>query len=245
MLKSRKIMGMACTVRIEEPTVHPQIFDNVFNYWRRVDRIFSTYKPNSEISRINRGELSVADASKEVQNILRMARETRLLTRGYFNVVHQGKIDPSGLVKGWAITGGANILRHAGYRNFLVEIAGDLEVSGGGPDGSGWKIGLRHPFELDKYVKIVKLKKNGVATSGAYLQGDHIYNPVANKVPSGVASITVIGPSAYDADRFATAIYAAGKKGLKLLPGGANLEGYLIDSNGVATYTAGFEKYVV
>jgi thiamine biosynthesis lipoprotein len=242
---SEKIMGMVCTIRIEEPEVNPKIFDKVFDYWRRVDATFSTFKPESEISQINRGVLRVSDASKEVREILQKADETRILTKGYFDPTRDGRIDPSGIVKGWAIAGAADLLRRAGYKNFLVEIAGDLEVMGDGTDGDGWRIGIRHPFELDKNAKIIKLSRGGIATSGAYLQGAHIYNPLSNTPPRGLASVTVIGPNAYEADRFATAIYAAGRDGLELLTGQAQLEGYLIDDSGLATYTAGFEEYVV
>jgi len=60
-----------------------------------------------------------------------------------------------------------------------------------------------------------------------------------------IVSLTVIGPTVYDADRFATAAFAMGRQGIEFLESQKEYEGYMIDAKGIATYTNGFEQYVL
>ena len=84
-----------------------------------------------------------------------------------------------------------------------------------------------------------------MATSGTYVRGQHIYNPKNSDQPvTGIVSLTVIGPDIYEADRFATAAFAMGPAGIIFIEQLAGFEGYMIDPNGLATYTSGFERYV-
>jgi len=65
-----------------------------------VDKQFSTYKNDSEIMRINRGEISVENYSKEVKEIFALAEKTKRETSGYFDIKKpDGTLDPSGVVK--------------------------------------------------------------------------------------------------------------------------------------------------
>jgi thiamine biosynthesis lipoprotein len=157
--------------------------------------------------------------------------------------MHNGKIDPSGLVKGWAIYNAGQILRKKGFKNFYVEIAGDIEIAGLNSEGKKWAIGIRNPFNKKENVKVVYLNDRGIATSGNYERGKHIYNPKEKKQAGEVASITVIGPNIYEADRFATACFAMGTKGIYFLEKLPDFEGYMIDHKGLATFTSEFEKY--
>ena len=94
-------------------------------------------------------------------------------------------------------------------------------------------------------VKAVCLTNQGIATSGTYIRGQHVYNPFSPESQlTKIISITVIGPNVYEADRFATAAFAMQEKGIQFIESKENLEGYMIDSSGIATYTSGFEKFV-
>src|SRR5690349_3201604 len=110
MIQTRMLMGMPVTVEIVDAGVNEVDFNEIYAYFESVDERFSTYKEHSEISKINRGEISIEDASEEMQNIFALAEQTREETNGYFNIEHNGQYDPLGIVKGWAILNAAQIL---------------------------------------------------------------------------------------------------------------------------------------
>ncbi len=222
-----------------------KLLDKVFDYVRYVDDKFSTYKENSEISLINRGEITLAQASDEMRTIFELAEQTKQETDGYFDIAHNGFYDPSGLVKGWAIDQAAQILRQEGCANFYVEAGGDIQVAGKNPLGQEWRVGIRNPFNLNEIVKVVSVSDCGVATSGTYIRGQHIYNPKDDGQPmTEVVSLTVIGPDIYEADRFATAAFAMGREGIQFVESLVGFEGYMIDRDRRATFTSGWERYV-
>jgi FAD:protein FMN transferase len=111
MKETRLLMGMPITIEVVEATAPAAIFDRVFAYFTSIDQTFSTYKLSSEISRINRREIAVAQASQEMRDIFALAEQTRQDTGGYFDIARDGIYDPSGVVKGWAIYQAAQIMR--------------------------------------------------------------------------------------------------------------------------------------
>lgn len=126
-----------------------------------------------------------------------------------------------------------------GYREFFIEAGGDIQAN-----GKDWKVGIRNPFKIGEIVKILNIKNKGVATSGNYERGRHIYNPLTGQSADEIVSLTVIGPDIFEADRFVTAAFAMGKKGINFIEKLPGFEGYLIDKERLATFTSGFEKYV-
>lgn len=244
MKRSWPIMGMPVNVVIEDEAADEAAFTAVRDYLREVDERYSPYKPDSEVSRIN-GGLPKSKWSAGIKSVLRLCEETKRLTHGYFDVYRGGRLDPSGLVKGWAINNAAGKLRAAGFKNFYVEAGGDVQVSGLNGDGEPWSVGIRNPFNKDEIVKVVRISAEGVATSGTYLRGQHIYNPHKPGTEiRDVASLTVIGPNIYEADRFATAAFAMGRRGIGFIESLDGFEAYMITSDRQATLTSGFERYV-
>lgn len=244
MRETRIIMGMPVAIDIvgtDDPGVH-QI---AFAYFEAVDRRFSTYRHDSEISAINRGETEPGQYSAEMAEVFAIAETTRWETLGYFNIrTPQGTLDPSGIVKGWAIRNAARLLESTGATNFFVDVGGDIQVLGVNSDGNNWRIGLRDPFHPDQIVKLVYPRGSGIATSGNYVRGDHIYDPHAPDHPiTDLVSLTVIGPDVLEADRFATAAFAMGADGISFIEKTPGLEGYAIDVVGIATFTSGFGAY--
>ena len=211
--------------------------ERVFNYFHYVDDQYSPFKETSQVAKLNRGE----EVSKEMKLILSLSQDLRDQTGGYFDIVRpDGKIDPSGIVKGWAIKNAADILRKVGYRKFFVDAGGDAEIV-----GENWKWGIRNPFNIQEIVKVLNLSNCGIATSGTYERGQHIYNPVTKRSDlTDIVSLTVIGPNVFEADKFSTPAFAMGKVGIEFIEKQKDLEGYMIDKEGIATYTTGFEKYV-
>jgi FAD:protein FMN transferase len=244
MKRTAVIMGMPITVEIIDTTV-TKYFEAVFSYFRQIDSRYSTYKTDSEISQINHG-LPEAQWSDEMKLVLDLCEQTRKETEGYFNIEHKGRLDPSGLVKGWAIHNAAATLREQHIADFYIEAGGDIQVSGRRAGNRPWTVGIRSPFNIEEIIKTIAVTSEGVATSGTYIRGQHIYNPFhPDKAINQVSSLTVIAKNVYEADRFATAAFAMGVKGINFLEATAGLEGYMVTADRLATYTTGFERYVV
>jgi FAD:protein FMN transferase len=237
-------MGMPITVEVLADNATRYIA-SVFDYFKSVDERYSTYKDSSEISQINNG-LPKNEWSQEMKTVLKLCEQTRQATDGYFDITtNNGKLDPSGLVKGWAINNAAQLLQASDVQNFYIEAGGDVQVRGSNAVNEPWSVGIRNPFKLDEVIKVVQLTTQGIATSGTYIRGQHIYNPRQRRqVLNSVKSLTVIGPNVYEADRYATAAFAMGAQGIGFIESTSGLEGYMVDANKIATYTSGFERYV-
>ena len=124
--------------------------DEVEKFFFQVDRDFSTYKENSQVSQIRRGELKIEDASEYVQQVWALCEFSRELTLGAFDPWKaEGGFDPSGLVKGWAAELGAQMLVEAGIENVLINASGDIVLRGGKPDGGPWNIGIASPDDVE------------------------------------------------------------------------------------------------
>jgi thiamine biosynthesis lipoprotein len=243
--RTELIMGMPITVEIVGARSAEKLIIEVFDYFKVIDERYSTFKPTSEISRIN-GGVSRNKSSDEMRKILELCEKTKRETNGYFDIErNDGTLDPSGLVKGWSIQNATVMLLQAGEYDFFIDAGGDIQAHGKNPDGETWKIGIRNPFNRNENVKIITVHNKGVATSGTAIRGQHIYNPKNyGGTIEDIASITVIGPNIYEADRFATAAFAMGADGINFIEALAGFEAYMIHSNKIATMTSGFERYV-
>lgn len=236
-------MGMPVIIVLADSFANGEDVENVFDYLQSVDEKFSTYKTTSEISRINSGKIATEKYSEEVKHIFSLAEQTKKDTHGFFDMQRlDGSIDPSGIVKGYAIHQAAEILKRKEYKNFLVEIAGDAEMVGLNEDKK-WKVGIENPFNRQEIIKVVYLQDKGIATSGTYIRGQHIYNPTTRTEADEVASVTVIADNCYEADRLATAVFAMGEKGISFLENFPCVEGYMVKKDKIAVMTSKFSQY--
>ena len=203
--RTEHVMGMPVTAHVRDPDFDAAGLDAAFAWLRDVDAQFSTYRPESEISRLESGTLALADTGPLVRDVLDRCEALRHQTGGYFDARARGALDPSGLVKGWALERAAA----------LVE-AGSLCLDGGGDlvlRGGPWRVGIRHPRERDRLCAVLELDEGAVATSATYERGEHIADPHTGRPPRGVLSVTVTGPDLARADAYATAAFAMGKAG--------------------------------
>jgi thiamine biosynthesis lipoprotein len=200
----------ATSSALDEVTVST-VVDEVEEFFFQVDRDFSTYKENSQVSQIRRGELKIEDASVYVQQVWALCEFSRELTLGAFDPWRaEGGFDPSGLVKGWAAELGAQMLVEAGAQNVLINASGDIVLRGGKPEGGPWNIGIASPDDVEKYVKFFDVVDGSVATSGDYEKGAHIVDPHTGLIAIGARSATVIGPDGAICDALATALMVDG-----------------------------------
>ena len=187
-----------------------------------VDRRFSPYRPDSEVSRIADGTLHIAHASDDLRAILGMCEALRVDSGGVFDARAagpDGRLDPSGLVKGWAVQRAAEVLAAHGGRAFAIDAGGDVVVVGGGRLPTPWRVGIRHPDRADRVAAVVTLADGAVATSGMYERGEHLRRPAGVTTDDAdpdrpLRSLTVIGPDLIWADAYATAAFLMGRPGL-------------------------------
>ncbi|MDP9255292.1 MAG: FAD:protein FMN transferase [Actinomycetota bacterium] len=209
------VMGMPIVIDLRDEGAGDDMLDAAFDAFRAVDARFSTYRDDSEIMRINRGGLALADAHADMREIVGRCEELRSETRGYFDMraTPDGAIDPSGLVKGWSVDRVAALLDDAGMRDYAVSAGGDVIVRGRALPDDCWHVGIQHPTIGDKLAKVVAASDLAIATSGAYARGDHVLDPHTGRPPEGVLSVTITGPELATADAYATAAFAMGASG--------------------------------
>jgi len=210
------IMGTIFSLDLRDD-IAPEAIDPAFAELHAIDARFSTYRADSEVSRLGRGELPSAEISDELREVLELADELRRMSGGAFDVHrHQadGGFDPSGIVKGWAIERAQRLLDRAGARNYTLNGGGDVVARGTADDGLPWRIGIAHPTERDRVAAVLGLTNLAVATSGSYERGDHIRDPRTGRSPDGLWSVSVVGPSILWADAYATTAYVMGLDGL-------------------------------
>ena len=200
----------ATSLALDEVAVSAAV-DEVERFFFSVDQDFSTYKEDSQVSRIRRGELAIEDASEYVQQVWALCEFSREITMGAFDPWKaEGGFDPSGLVKGWAAEVGAQMLVEAGAESVLINASGDIVLRGGKPEGGPWNIGIASPDDVEKYVKFFDVVDGSVATSGDYEKGAHIVDSHTGLIAIGARSATVIGPDGAICDALATALMVDG-----------------------------------
>ena len=233
------VMGMPVMSDICDLDVGISALRDATEWLHWVDATFSTYRSGSEISRLNRGELTAADLHPEVTAVLARCAQLRSETDGFFDVEapyrpggrgpQAGRggpesVEPSGLVKGWAVAGVVRILRDAGAVNFMVNASGDIYAAGH-PDGApAWRVGIQHPRMASEVALTLGLRDGAIATSGTQARGQHIADPFSDRSPSGLLSVTITGPDIATADAYATAAVAMGAQ--RAAGWCARLEGY-------------------
>ena len=238
------IMGTTFELDLRDPDADPGAVDAAFAWLHDVDARFSTYRPDSEISRLRRGELDQRDASTEVQVVLAECDAMERRTNGYFSARPNGPgtpIDPSGYVKGWALERASEILAAGGARTFSLNGGGDIVARGRPAPGTDWRVGIRHPIVRDRIAVVIAVSDMAVATSGAYERGDHVRDPHSGAAVSGLLSMTVVGPSITVADVLATAAFAMGREGAAWLATQSGYEGCAITADERVVTTPGFE----
>jgi len=210
-----------------------------------VDDTFSTYKADSEISRLDRGELSVDDCHPEVQEILSLCGTLRTATDGYFDAWAGGHLDPSGVVKGWSIERASALLSELGWPDHCIDGGGDVRLSGSAGEEGGWRVAITHPFQLDAFCAVVALPQGAVATSGTYRRGRHVIDPHRSRAATALAAVTVIGPELVVTDAYATAALAMGGDAAGWLEDLPDHEGFVIDTAGRGWHTPGFGQHLL
>ena len=249
--RSARLMGTVASIHVydqfEERIIDAAIDDALIEL-ERLEQMFSTFRPTSVISQINRGELNLLDAPQEVIEVFDACTWLEHATNGAFGIRRgDGTVDPAGFVKGWACERGAARLAARGLGNFMFTIGGDLMVHGEPAPGARWTVAIADPLRPGEVIRSVEIEDGAVATSGTSERGEHI-RVAPSRASDGsddlaaLASFTVIGPSLTWSDAFATAAFAMGPDGLGWVEQFVGYEGIAIDRKGVVTATDGFAQ---
>lgn len=237
------VMGMAIVIELSSASVGQSALDRAYRWLRWVDETFSTYRDDSEISRLRAGTIARADASFAVRSVLELCESMRVQTNGYFDAWAGGSLDPSGLVKGWAVLGAARLLEQAGAGGYCVNAGGDLIARGPAPQGGPWQIGIQHPVVADAVAAVIAIDSSAVATSGAYARGDHVLDPHTGLPARGLLSVTVIGADMPTADAYATAAFAMGPAAAEWCRTRTGYEFLIITEDERMLSTRGLERF--
>ena len=190
--------------------------NSVIAFCEDVDRDFSTYKNDSWVSRLRRGEVPIEECPNDVIEVWDLCAQAKWLSDGAFDPwAVEGGFDPSGLVKGLAADKCADILVAAGVQHVQVNAAGDLALRGGWFDSETaeikpWSIGVVNPDNKLEVVKVFEIMDGAIATSGTYERGAHISDPHSGMIAIGAKSATVVGPQGWLCDAMATAVMVGG-----------------------------------
>jgi thiamine biosynthesis lipoprotein len=207
---------------------------------QRADEVFSTWQPESAISRLRAGRITVAEAPGEVADVLSRCETARQLSDGWFDPwAMPGGLDPTGLVKGWAAQQALAAFTEPCIAGVMVNAAGDIASSGDPGAGEPFRVGISDPVAPRRLAEIVSLA-GAIATSGSYERGRHLIDPHSGRPAVRVGSASVTGPDLGLADALATALAVAGEPGLAFVEALDGYEALIIGLDGSRRRTGRF-----
>ena len=232
-------ISLALRGRHTEDEVALAAWDRAMESLREADRVFSTYREDSAVMRLRRGELTVEQCPAEVAQVLALGELARVQSCGTFDVRIPGPdgirvLDPSGVVKGWAVQRASRFLESLEGTDFCLSAGGDMVCRVVRPGAPAWRIGIEDPHDPTRVVAVVPVANGAVATSGLSRRGAHIVDGRTGEVPSALASVTVVGPDLTWADIDATAAFAMGADAVGWLKGRSGRRGLVVHPDGRA-----------
>ncbi len=225
-------MGTVFSLDIRDAGDWTDAVRDVVGWLHRVDATFSASRADSDISRIRREELKVADAHPDVARVLDLCAQVQASTGGAFSALRSGRLDPTGLVKGWAIERASELLRAHGSANHAVNGGGDMQLAGSPAPGRPWSVGIADPHDRARVLRVVTGRNVAVATSGTAERGLHIGDPFTGAAADRLASASVVGPSLTLADAYATAAFVLGEQALAWIRDVEGYEALLVTADG-------------
>lgn len=209
MIRTFETMGTVASLRtITEPPLR-----EIEAIFAAADERFSLYRPDSEASRLARGELCLANASPQMRDAYAEALDWRTDTAGAFTPHRpDGIIDLAGTVKARAIADAGGLLDASGITDWLLSVGGDVLSRGGHNDGP-WSLGIVDPDDRQHLLCRVPLSPHwrAVATSGVMERGEHIWRRPADPEGARFRQVTVLAADIIIADVLATAILSGGQ----------------------------------
>jgi len=232
-------------VRGGEPGAVQAALEEAIAGLHRVNEVFSTYRDNSQVSRLARGELTVEQCAPEVAEVLALGAEAERVSDGWFSMRYEGRLDPTGIVKGWAAERAARRLATTpGVSGVSMNGGGDVQLLGMPEPHRPWRVGVADPLRpggLAAVVSAAGADELAVATSGTAERGAHIVDPrTGRSAVTDLVAVTVVAPKLTWADCWATAAFAMGSnQGLRWLESLPDVEALLITAGDEVRCTGG------
>jgi thiamine biosynthesis lipoprotein len=246
---AEEVMGTVFSfdVRGGEPELVRTALEEAIAQLHRVDEVFSTYREDSQISRLVRGELTVEECDPEVAEVLGLGAEAERVSDGWFSTRYEGQLDPTGIVKGWAAERAALHLAAAGASGVSVNGGGDVQLCGIPGPHRPWRVGVSDPLRPGSLAAVVSaagVDELAVATSGTAERGAHIVDPrTGRSAVTDLLAVTVVGPRLTWVDAWATAAFAMGSRaGLDWLESLPDVEALLITAGDEVRCTGGLAQ---
>jgi thiamine biosynthesis lipoprotein len=236
-------MGTVFSLDLRDAAVDPTAVSVASRDFHWVDKIFSTYRTDSAICLLSAGTVTLRDCPPEVAEVLQLCADATERTEGYFSARIGGRLDPTGLVKGWAVARAMTTLAEAGSTRHAINGGGDVAAVGGIGSGQPWVIGIADPLQPGRLLTQVFGTDLAVATSGVAERGMHILDPFTGSPVRELASVSVIAGNIMDADVTATAAFARGTGAADWLETQDGYEGLVVLATGEELRTSGFEAF--
>ncbi len=246
-IRVEHVMGTAVSLDLRGAQPTGTSVDAAFAHLRDIDARFSTYRLDSEIARLARGELQEAEVTEDVRHVLAVCDHLATTSDGAFDARTAGaggRLDPSGYVKGWAVEEAAWLLDAGGATDYMLNAGGDILARGEASPGRPWRVGIRHPDRADRLAAVIEVRDRAVATSATYERGEHIVDPRTGRSAAGLRSLTVVGPRLGFVDAYATAAFVMGRDGLRWVARHADHEALAITTDDRVVWTDGFGRYL-
>ena len=263
-----------------------------FDELELVEQLMSIYRPDSQLSCLNRDQVLV-DPHPYLVEVLTAARAMSRRSGGAFDVTVQPLWDVyraaqlngtlpdaeeveaarqhvdwrrvelgrrrialhgegtavtlNGIAQGFAADRVVKTLRAHGVEHALVD-TGEMGALGMRQDGDAWTVGLQHPRHDDAYISLAQLAGRCLATSGDYattfspdFKHHHLLDPRTGASPTALASVSVLAPTATEADALSTALFVMGPEdGSRLLRQTPRADAFLVFKDGRTIRTPGF-----
>jgi FAD:protein FMN transferase len=233
------VMGTVVSFDLRE-RLPVDALDRAIRLLHHADAVFSTYRSDSDVSRLGRGETAIEDCDPDVEEVLGLCEAATRRTDGYFTAYPHGRLDPTGLVKGWAVQRASELLADAGSGRHAVNGGGDVQLVGVADGRPPWRIGITDPADRGQILAVAACPAGALATSGTAERGCHIINPHTGQPADHFSSVSITAASLIEADVVATAALARGAAAVEWVEQLSGVEGLFATPDAAFVTTSGF-----
>lgn len=242
------VMGTTATLDIRDQALSEELLDAAIErglaLLHEADRVFSTWNEHSPLSQLRADRCKLKQCPPEVLGVLVRCARAKEITCGWFDPwAMPGGLDPTGLVKGWAVQSALNAMAAAGVQHAMVNAGGDIAAFGSAfadHERPGWNVAITSPLQPYEYLTVTTLRSGGIATSGAYERGSLAIDPHTGQNVHRLASATVVSADLGLADACATAATAHGPAALNWL-NDLDLQALLVTLDGTVLRTRSWQ----
>lgn len=247
------VMGTVVTVQVRgrataDVDVRAQVDATVAAVIARMrddERVFSTYRPDSDVSLLRDGLRALDDVDPRVREVETLCRRLRDDTGGVFDAWWRGWFDPTGVVKGWSVDAAATaltgVLSLPGVEAAAINAGGDMRLLRAPGSAHVWNVGVVDPEDSSAVLATIAVGEGAVATSGTAERGAHLIDPRSERPIPGLVSATVVADTVTVADVWATVAAVTGIDDLDLVRAAPVASGIVWSDGRVRRWVGGVE----